>query len=571
MRPARIVSWRGCFFKGLVRLMSGPLSRSPDQCLVIFPHHRPARYLKARLAEDPDLAKPLILPRMVSFQDLTAELRRRLVDRPLARLDRAARPGLDQVGLVYEIVRDLRATGRGLLAELPLDWERFLPWGERLAALLEEFLRHGLDPDNLGHMKDEVPDFAAALLEHLGAIHEQYAARLLERGQTTRGLDCALIARDPERAAEILAGKKIFISGFYALSGAEDALFKRLWSGCGAEVVWHSDPALAGSGKAHWAVAEHAAWLKRWAMRAELVGPSGSGPEPAIRFHQGFDLHSQLAALAEELEAPAGRTAVVLPDAAALGPALHHLPKRDINISMGYPLDRSALYQLLENIMALQERRAESGAYERRDLAELLRHPYLKMLDSGTGQWLRPVFRLWEAELRNSEPMSDPLGWLPDYESEALAQVPAQEAEALRLEVVNRCLTEFEDLNSLKDLARAVEGLIRLLRDRGGDLWARYLIDAECLARLESDVLPELAASLMSRERLSSEVLFSMLRRLCAAQRVSFEPEPLTGLQVLGLLETRLLGFDKGVILDAREEKLPGAARHDPLLPDAMR
>ncbi len=52
-----------------------------------------------------------------------------------------------------------------------------------------------------------------------------------------------------------------------------------------------------------------------------------------------------------------------------------------------------------------------------------------------------------------------------------------------------------------------------------------------------------------------------MTRHLVKAERVSFEPEPLAGLQVLGMLETRLLGFSRLFILDATEDSFQ-AHRH---------
>ncbi|MFR8275571.1 MAG: PD-(D/E)XK nuclease family protein [Desulfovibrio fairfieldensis] len=50
-----------------------------------------------------------------------------------------------------------------------------------------------------------------------------------------------------------------------------------------------------------------------------------------------------------------------------------------------------------------------------------------------------------------------------------------------------------------------------------------------------------------------------------------FEAEPLTGLQVLGMLETRLLHFERVLIVDATDDKLPGNPAQDPLLPDSLR
>jgi hypothetical protein len=84
-------------------------------------------------------------------------------------------------------------------------------------------------------------------------------------------------------------------------------------------------------------------------------------------------------------------------------------------------------------------------------------------------------------------------------------------------------------------------------------------------------LIPELSRSVLSHEPMPPETLYAMLRRLMQAERAPFEASPLVGLQVMGLLETRLLSFRRVIILDAGEDSLPGSAQGDPLLPEALR
>ena len=586
MPPITIISWRSDFIAGLADFLVDDLGRGGGDLssrLILVPHHRPARYLKRALAAHPALPKPCLLPDVTAMAEFMARLHRELspaVLRPASRLD--------QVGLLYAIVESLRERGSGLLARLPLERERFFPWGLRLAALLEELLRQDLTPGNLEHLQDEVEPWAAALLEQLGRIYDAYVRELEERGWTTAGLDARFAAAHLERIEAHLAGRTIVAAGQYAVGGAEEALLKRLWQDGAAHIVWHSDPHLADGGRGHRAVREHRRWLDTWRARAELFGDAGKRPLPDCRFHEGFDRHSQIDALTHELADDAGleNTAVVLPDAGALPPVLHHLPERDVNISMGYPLDRTPLFQLLETVLTLQENRDATGRYLRRDLIALLRHPYLRMLRPDGGQEegpngdaadtaneapLRLVFHFWERHLREGEPTAFAEDFLPPYGEDLLAGVDAESAERLRAEVLAHAVTAFESVTSLAGLARALGGLGALLLRRGGDLWHRYLLDAECLHRTMTGVVPELAASTISEDAYPQSVLFSIFRQLCRGESVSFEPEPITGLQVLGMLETRLLHFRRVLIMDAVEEKLPGVPPHDPLLPDPMR
>ena len=583
-KPFQLVSWRADFVAALARRVAEETGGDLSRALVLVPHARPVRFLKAALAALPDLPRPAPLPRMLALDEFIDHLARDLRDRPLRRIGR-----LDQTGLLFEAVDAVRGRGHGPLSALPLSRERFLPWGARLAGLFEELFRQDRDPANLPYMEGEVIPWAAALLEQLGDIHAAYLSLLAERGLTTSGLDARLAAREaigPDGAASrFVRGQQVFLAGFYALGGAEEALFRHLWAECGAEVLWHGDPALADDGpggRVHHCEAEHLAWKRRWGARVELLD-SGQGEDPAngpaLRFVEGFDLHSQLAELARELDGLAQdrSTAVVLPETRMLGPVLHHLPDREVNISMGAALSDSALAQLLEIVLALREGRVEPdepggrARYPRKEMVALLRHPYVKMPLTTRAPELKPVLHAWEIRLREGGPLADPWDFLPAYGGEGEEAGNTEAAEALRAAFLDHFLTAFARVGSLDGLGQALERLVLFLHDLGEPLWHTHLLDAETLSRLAESVIPQLRGCLVSAEEYPLAVLFGVLRDLLAAERVSFEPEPLTGLQVLGFLETRLLRFDRLYVLEAVEEVLPGSPAHDPLLPDPLR
>ncbi len=247
--PVRIVPWNNPFIPALARHLAGLWEQGPENLLVVFPHDRPRRDLKQALAALPGLPRPTLLPAMPGVDDLFASLARDLRPAPARRAQR-----LDLCGLLYEIVAGLRREGRGLLAQLPLERLDFFPWGLRLATLLEEFLRHDLTPPDLDQAQGEVEPFAGALLEQLGSIFAAYLAALEERGWSTPGLDCRTVCARLDQTLAALSGKTVILAGHYALSGAEDRLFCGLWER-GAQVVWHTDPALAQGRSPHWCAA----------------------------------------------------------------------------------------------------------------------------------------------------------------------------------------------------------------------------------------------------------------------------------------------------------------------------
>lgn len=561
-----IIDWREEFLGRLGELIIG---QEPDlaSVTVVFPHRRPRRYLREHLVADPRLPKPCRLPEMLSITELAAVWRRHLEPAPVRTLT-----GLDQVEALYDIVRRVRDDCAGGLSRLPLDRERFFPWGVRLAGLMEDLFRQNREADNLQYLQGEVMEWAAALLEHLGVIHREYSGLLEVRRWTTPGYDLFQAARRWEEIEARLAPRRYYLAGFYALSRGEETIWRRLWETGRAVIVWHSDPALAAGQPGHWAVSGHREWLERWGASASarpgVEPPTGA---PAVRFYEGYDLHSQLAPLEAELAGDSqSGTAVVLPREDLLLPVLHHLPPREVNITLGYPLGRTTLAGFISLLLELQETRNPAGGYYWRPLVQFIRHPYIKMLGGAPGLPWRRWLRAREAALRQGQKYVFP----PDADPPAAAPGEGEEAGDLRQlwqEVLETGLHRWEGVRTLSDLAGALAGVGRLLVRRGGDLWERFPLDGECLHRLLDHVAPALADSLMGRQDFDRAMLFAILRQYLQGERVAFEAEPLTGLQVMGMLETRLLRFDRVLIVNATEEDLPGQAAYDPLLPDALR
>lgn len=638
--PFIACSWRDNFLHHLIDHAIEATGNDLARACFIFPHSRPARYITEILKTDRRVRRPLIMPGMFAVSDLFSRLRAQASPEALWKAGM-----LDRVGLLLDVVRSRGALPGG--GAFPTDDARFFyPWGLRLASLFEECLTHGKIPANLPHLEDQIAPFAARLLEELSAIFDGYVLGLEERGWTTPGLDAYMVVNALSQSGslpgDLFRGKQIILAGFHALTGTEDTLFKYLWESLGATVLLHTDPDIIDQ-KQHWSCDELLRWAKRWKTRLVCAPPPASVPEadrqrPEIRFCEGFDLHSQLATLKDELAktAPspehdadglfAAHTAVVLPESGLLTPTLHHLPATDVNISMGYPLGRSSLFRLLDTIFSLQENKTEGG-YHWRDVVGFIRHPYIKMLEPPLGegaagkniagentdnsprrtlrrelhaleQVIRqgenvhirpdeviegliealPPARVTGAGVRGGQPPGEP-GNKPDnktdYSASDKADAPgaalSRESLSFIRSVFQTCLEGFATLLTPSDLALALEGASRLLLEHGGDLWLRFPIDAECLYRLLQSLIPELARSALSHEPLAKETLFSLARELMDKERVPFEASPLVGMQVMGMLESRLLTFRKVIVLETTEDLLPGSPPADPLLPESLR
>ncbi len=159
---------------------------------------------------------------------------------------------------------------------------------------------------------------------------------------------------------------------------------------------------------------------------------------------------------------------------------------------------------------------------------------------------------------------------LPTLADECRAALPEPLAA-----LFSRCLSVMLDAVSAArttaDMAECLRGICDFLLDYGGEMWRHFPLDAEAMYRLMRHAEPILRETCLAQTPFPPTVLHGITRQVLEQERVPFEAEPLTGLQVLGMLETRLLHFERVLIVDATDDKLPGNPAQDPLLPDSLR
>ncbi len=240
---------------------------------------------------------------------------------------------------------------------------RFFPWGIRLAHLLDECASHMIDAIDMRHLEDDVAPFAAALLSGLRRIQDDYRQRLRNRGLSTAGMDiqrAALLASASPELPSNSREKKLSLPALSVL-----LLLKTPCSGIYGKMApkYAEHRSRRCSGRRARSCADHREWLSRWKAKATLLGEERNNT-PRIHFFAGYDLHSQLKELKRELEEHPHkdqRRAVVLSHDSLLMPTLHHIPEKDINISLGYPLERSLLAVLSNESSKPQEHTDDKG------------------------------------------------------------------------------------------------------------------------------------------------------------------------------------------------------------------
>ncbi|HBE39910.1 MAG TPA: hypothetical protein DDW27_01650, partial [Bacteroidales bacterium] len=251
----------------------------------------------------------------------------------------------------------------------------------------------------------------------------------------------------------------------------------------------------------------------------------------------------------------AHQTAVILADENLLIPVLSSLPEnvQDINITMGYPLRQTQVYALIIRILEMQRTARIEGdhlLFSFRDISRViddnLISGLLKPSDVTIYQDIRDRKLLWipsvffaGSELLSGifiKPMSPAL--LSDYLRELLLLISSVDP------VING---ETEE--------RPAEQRIR------DEFIYRILIS---LNRLDS-------ASAAAGIDLTVTIWTKILERILNLQSVPFSGEPLSGIQVMGILESRTLDFRNIILLSANEGILPSVTASSSFIPFSLR
>lgn len=559
-----IFSWRRPFLEDLQKFIELDTAGAPGSALIIVPNKRPWRYFQNIYAKQ---GKASALPKMISFPELAP-----LWNLHLGQGEKFVANSLDVVALLSKIINsgaieDSRLTKR--FANMSL--EKFMPWGLRLADLLDEMQTEGIEPRDINYAESEVSPPAADLLGALGRINQKFIAELTDRNWTTVGYANFTAMQNAQNIPPLFVPKPdrpVYIAGFYALNGVQKKLFKALWN-AGAKVCLHTDPAIMNADKSDPYCREHRLWLQNWHARAVMVGKEDNDrPPPETSFWAGYDIHSQIEMLAENMAGIRDdqSVAVICTNPDILMPVLHHLPHKDVNISMGYPLDRSPLINFFETILTAVESRQDDGRYYWKDLRAVLRQPYLKMLETQNGVSLREPLLVMDESITSGNKFVD----LQDIIVQTLFKIDPEQQELLA-RAFSICLDKFCQVTDTRTLAEALDGLRALLLENGAKVWERFPLDAEALNTLAGEIIPTLRYNELAQDKLSFPVLHGLFTELLSKTRIPFEADPLTGIQILGLLETRLLQFDTIFVLDATEDVLPGQSANDPLISDSLR
>ena len=241
-------------------------------------------------------------------------------------------------------------------------------------------------------------------------------------------------------------------------------------------------------------------------------------------------------------------TVVVFPDESLLSQVLYSLPAslKKVNVTMGYPLANSAFFSLIDKLLELQEnQRIGKGLhwFNYKQVLSILNHHFIIGL------------------------VKDKVGELINLiERKNMIYVPSE------LFQDDKFLSAVFNPSASSDLFGYIVGIIIQIR-RSFDTFddEKFFFEKEfsivfykLLERLK-DIFNERKVSI------SPTILRRIIKYYSQLEKIPFSGEPLEGLQMMGLLETRNLDFKNVIILCANEGQLPKTGSLSSFIPYNIR
>lgn len=419
--------------------------------------------------------------------------------------------------------------------------QQFDEFGEENLKIIKRFL-------NILNAGDEsqLRSRYSKIWSKLHDLYVNFRLNLINQGIAYEGLAYRLATeRFNDDLPEVYSKTFVFI-GFNALSASEQKLFIYLKGLSKAIFYWDYDEYYVSSTTG---VAHEAGLF----MKSNLtLFPNSLGREHFNNFNKPENKNIKLYSLPSDIAQAKVipeilseinidernlNTAIVLPDENLLLPLLSAVPEtmQGVNITMEYPLRETSAYSLVDALLSLQTNKKQAGEkkFYYRDVLLLLSHPYLQQVCGDMADRIRE-------EIVATHQLNVSVGDL--QKNELLAQI-------------------FKPVDNGSELADYLYQCIGLIvnefnTDRNDD---QQKLEIEFLLTINQALNRLKTVITHINEDYSIKIFRSYLTKALSEQRVSFLGEPLSGIQLMGFLETRNLDFENLVILSVNDHFLPGA------------
>lgn len=551
---------------------------------LVFPNRRGGVFFTNYL--NSQISTPLISPQIITINELFSSLSHLHVP--------------DRLSLIFRLYKVYREATRS--NEL---FDDFYFWGEMLISdfdQVDKYLVNGYDLfTNVTELKDidarfdtlnteekeRLGSFWKTLSDHektpnqqefirlwedLYGVYTKFKASLLTEGLAYEGMLYREVVEQSFKTASLVDKHFVFI-GFNALNKCEEELFDYLRDLGKASFYWDYDNYYL----------EDETQEAGYFLRKNLIRYPHSGYTPdcdsLLKTPKSINIiniasqvgQAQVAG-AELLSQVNGdlnfdETAVVLCDEELLLPVINALPEKieKVNVTMGYPLKMTPVFSLISHLIDLQKNIRNAGSevsFYNRNVLRVLSHQFV--IDFGQAD----SKSLSESILANNSIYlsKSELGRNEFFRQLFVAPQNIIELSDYFLDVLKLVFLHWQ---SKKDAAADCQAE---KSDGNAAIYCEYLFQSFLAVNKLKDILVNDGMKVFESDNfVSRDAFFRFLLQYLSGLTIPFEGEPLEGLQVMGILETRTLDFKNLILLSMNDGIMPRISSSGSFIPYNLR
>lgn len=539
------------------------LQEYPDlqKLAIVLPNRRAGLFFTQHLGAL--IENPTWMPEVMTIEDIFYK--------------HAGQRPVDQLSLIFELYKVYQ-----LLHPDPEAFDRFYFWGEMILKDFNDVDQFMADAGKLYHYLSEIKELESdlgflsetqiALIKEfwksferqdrshqekflkfwqmLSPLYTGFKSALEVSGMAYSGMLYRQVAVSLDQIPQ--PEKQFVFIGFNAFTLTEERLIKHYITAFGAKIFWDIDSYYLEDKN------QEAGLFFREYRNDKVFGPTFPDELPQqiqkndakIKVYATPLKSNQANLVGAILENVKGEenweeTVLILPDEQMLFPILHTLPEQieKVNVTMGYPVKNAPVYAFLEAVLEMQRYvKIEEGKV-------LFYHQAVKNLLSST--YLKSVNLIFVQKL------------LAEIQEHNMIHVPQSKLHAggKFFELIFQALRADQLFPYLTTL---MEELAERLDEE--PLQRSYLF--QCFKQLNRlrDIFEK-----QEKVTVDREFFIRLFRQVFREVKLPFEGEPLQGLQIMGVLESRNLDFKRVIICNMNEDSFPPSAGMNSMIPFNIR
>ena len=544
------------FLDKLAQVLLVKYSEKLSNTIVVLPNKRAKIFLIEALKNQ--VETNILSPNIVSIEELIQDI--------------ACIRAIDSIELLfefYEVYLSITEKSNQQSFELFANWaktllqdfneiDRYLLEPNHILSYLkdiEDIKKWGIEVENKTQLLEKYIDFWKLLPNYYQSLYNH----LLNKGIGYQGLIYREAVNNLNHFSDSIKEKQFVFAGFNALNTSEERIIQHLMASDQASIYWDVDQAFLNDPfhdaglfvrrfKESWKhyKSNPFEWILNDFSQPKNIQIIGTPKTIGQAKIAGSIIENIINA---NPDVPLDKVAIVLGEENILVPLLYSLPSSvgALNITMGYSSKNNPIQILIAKLFKLHtntlSRNAKNYVFYYKDVLDILTHPLVEPY-AKTNVLVNTINQnnytfITHHKLMELNPYPSDLFLLLFQKWEKGSVAVLETISNLLQNIKTNLSNENEEEKITKAFVYSIFKVINKL--------INYYSSHEHIDKIET--------------------LYAIYKQVIDLAEVSFEGEPLNGLQIMGVLESRVLDFETVIITSMNEGKLPAGKSQNSFIP----